>query len=159
MKVRSLLAGLLAAGMMVSLSAMLRADEMPAVSDYLLMQNGHKLVLWIPANTPVNFQYLSLSERSAIVVTRFDNTGSITKFFTFKDGDGWVSFPDTAPSPSSPVQVVIALRETGDVYNSTDLPSDSDVVVRVPSGWVTAYTGTNSVKGAHCDACRRVMTW
>lgn len=154
------MSGSLRRGLIVLLTALLLGafilplNSTMATTDYLLIHNNDYIVLGKANSDDITFHFYSISGRSRIDIDK--GAGVIEERIIFRDSDGWQS-----RSYSSDM-VKIIIKETGTNKGTTDLPGDSDVVIRINSGEakvINKYHEDSSKKGMKCSVCGKVLTW
>lgn len=125
-----------------------------ATTDYLFVHNNDYIVLGKANSDDITFHFYSISGRSKIDIDK--GAGVVEEKIIFRNSDGWQS-----RSYSSDM-VKIIIKETGTNKGTTDLPGDSDVVIRINSGEarvISKYNEDGSKKGTKCSVCGKSLIW
>jgi hypothetical protein len=136
------------------------AVMMPAQSfqkDYLLLDNGDKILVNFPAGSQGYIQIKSLSERARVDIENSAKRGF--DMMVLSNKDGWKTYAGKVDG----AHIAVTLREVqGNKKDqaSADLPWDSDVVVRiVNSAMPRVAGGDNSKRGTRCPVCNAKLEW
>jgi len=125
-------------------------------TDYLFIHNNDSISLMKanPSADEITFHFYSISGRSRIDIDK--GAGVIEEKIIFRNSDGWQSRSYSCDT------VKIIIRETGNNQGTTDLPGDSDVVIRINSSEVKVF-GKNhedsAYKGKKCSTCGKILSW
>jgi hypothetical protein len=136
------------------------AVNVPAQSvqkDYLLLDNGDKILVNFPAGSRGYIQVKSLSAKSRVDIEDAAKRGFDTMVVTNKEG--WKTYPGNV----SGADIAITLREVqGNKKDQAkpDLPFDSDAVVRiVNSAPARIAGGDNRKRGTKCPVDGALLDW
>ncbi len=125
--------------------------------DFLLLDNGDKILVNFPAGSNGYIQVKSLSARSRVDVENTARRGYEKLIITPKDG--WKTYPGRVDGAS----IAITLREAqgnNKDLASTELPVDSDVVVRIVNSAPPRIAGgDNSKRGTRCPVDNALLQW
>ena len=125
--------------------------------DFLLLDNGDKILVNFPAGSRGTIQVKSLSARSRVDI---ENTAkrSFDKFMVTAK-DGWKTYPGKVDGAN----IAITLREAQDNKKdlaTPDLPFDSDVVVRIVNSAPPRIAGgDNRKRGTRCTVDGTLLDW
>jgi Skp family chaperone for outer membrane proteins len=143
--------------MLAIISLAIMASAQGSQRDYLLLENGDKILVNFPAGSNGSIQFKSLSARSRVDVENTAKRGVDKVVLT--DKEGWKAYPAKVDG----ADIAITLREAKDNDKdlaTTELPVDSDVVVRiVNSAPPRVAGGDNSKRGTKCPLCNRTLDW
>ena len=120
--------------------------------DFLLLHNGDLLLVDFTHSDGGQLQFLALSPNARVDVSYArDQIDTLT----FTRQDGWFAYPSLMDG----TEVQVVLRETGG-DPLPDIPSDSDLVVRVVNGRVRAQLHADGdQRGKVCDRCNSQLQW
>jgi hypothetical protein len=125
--------------------------------DFLLLDNGDKILVDFPAGSKGYIQVKSLSERARVDIENTAKRGYDTMLLT--DKEGWKTYRGKVDGAS----IAITLREVqgnNKKLATVELPADSDVVVRIVNSKPPRIAGgDNSKRGTKCPVCGRVLDW
>jgi hypothetical protein len=125
--------------------------------DFLLLDNGDKILVNFPGGANGYIQVKSLSAKSRVDIENTAKRG-FDKFLV-TDKDGWKTYPGKVDGAS----IAITLREAQGNNKSLanqELPVDSDVVVRiVNSASPRIAGGDNGKRGTKCPVCNTLLSW
>jgi hypothetical protein len=129
----------------------------PAHRDFLLLDNGDKILVDFPAGAHGSIQVKSLSARARVDIENTRKRGYDMMVLT--DKDGWKTYRGKVDGAS----IAITLREVqGNKKKlaTPELPADSDAVVRIINSEPPRIAGgDNSKRGSKCPVCGRVLNW
>src|SRR5512142_2846574 len=125
--------------------------------DYLLLDNGDKILVNFPAGSNGSIQVKSLNAKSRVDIEDTSKRG-FDKMIV-RDKDGWKTYPGKVDGAN----IAITLREAQNNkidLATPELPVDSDVVVRiVNSAAPRAAGGDNSKRGTRCPYDHVLLDW
>ncbi len=125
--------------------------------DFLLLDNGDKILVNFPAGSKGSIQVKSLSARSRVDIENTATRG-FDKFL-LTDKDGWKTYPGKVDGAN----IAITLREAQDNKKdlaTPDLPFDSDAVVRIVNSAPPRIAGgDNRKKGTRCPVDNALLDW
>lgn len=125
--------------------------------DFLLLDNGDKILVNFPAGSSGTIQVKSLSARSRVDIETSAKRGFDMFMVTAKDG--WKTYPGKLDGAS----IAITLREAQDNKKDlakSDLPVDSDAVVRIVSSVAPRIAGgDNRKRGTKCPVDGVLLDW
>jgi len=126
-------------------------------NDYLLLENGDKILVNFPAGSNGSIQIKSLSARSRVDVENTAKRNVDKVVLTNKQG--WK--PYTAQVDGANIAITLREARNNDKNLATpELPADSDVVVRiVNSAPPRVAGGDNGKKGTRCPVCNAALDW
>ncbi|MBZ5566867.1 MAG: hypothetical protein LAN64_03350 [Acidobacteriia bacterium] len=139
----------------VLLAVMMSAQLTPR--DFLLLDNGDKILVDFPAGSHGYIQIKSLSVKSRVDIEDAAKRGFDKLILT--DKDGWKTYLGKVDGAS----IAITLREAQSNNKSlvtAELPVDSDVVVRIVNSAPPRIAGgDNRKKGTRCPVCNALLSW
>lgn len=125
--------------------------------DFLLLDNGDKILVNFPAGSSGTIQVKSLSARSRVDIETSAKRGFDMFMVTAKDG--WKTYPGKLDGAN----IAITLREAQDNKKDlakSDLPVDSDAVVRIVSSVAPRIAGgDNRKRGTKCPVDGVLLDW
>ncbi|MGA1999094.1 MAG: hypothetical protein ABSG52_03805 [Terriglobales bacterium] len=125
--------------------------------DFLLLDNGDKILVNFPAGSSGTIQVKSLSARSRVDIENTAKRGFDMFMVTAKDG--WKTYPGKVDGAN----VAITLREAQDNKKdlaTPDLPFDSDAVVRIVNSAAPRIAGgDNRKRGTRCPVDNALLDW
>ena len=125
--------------------------------DFLLLDNGDKILVDFPAGAHGSIQVKSLSARSRVDIENTRKRGYEMMIVT--DKQGWKTYHGKVDGAS----IAITLREVQGNHKklaTAELPADSDAVVRITNSEPPRVAGSdNSKRGTKCPVCGRVLNW
>lgn len=125
--------------------------------DFLLLDNGDKILVNFPAGSKGYIQVKSLSAKSRVDIENTAKRGWDT--FLVSNKDGWKTYLGDVNGAN----IAITLREAqGNKKDlaKTDLPVDSDAVVRIVNSAPPRIAGgDNSKRGTKCKVDGAVLDW
>lgn len=125
--------------------------------DFLLLDNGDKILVNFPAGSSGSIQVKSLSAMSRVDIENTAQRGYDKFIVTNKDG--WKTYPGKVAGASIAITLREAQNNNIDQVTS-DLPVDSDVVVRiVNSAPARIAGGDNSKRGTKCPFDHVLLDW
>ncbi|MBZ5630782.1 MAG: hypothetical protein LAO06_18145 [Acidobacteriia bacterium] len=140
----------------ILLLAVMMAAQL-AHRDFLLLDNGDKILVDFPAGSNGYIQIKSLSVKSRVDIEDTAKRGFDKLILT--DKDGWKMYPGKVDGAS----IAITLREVQNNEKdlaTPDLPFDSDAVVRIVNSAPPRIAGgDNSKKGTKCPVCNTLLSW
>jgi hypothetical protein len=147
-------AGLIIAAL-ISLAIMMPAQV--SQRDFLLLDNGDKILVDFPAGANGSIQVKSLSAKSRVDIENTAKRGFDKMVVT--DKDGWKTYSGKVDGAS--IAITLHEAKNNDKNLATmELPSDSDAVVRiVNSNPPRIAGGDNSRKGSKCPVCNATLSW
>jgi len=144
------------AAMMVSLLAVMMSAQ-PASRDFLLLDNGDKILVDFAAGAKGSIQVKSLSARCRVDIENSKQRGY--EMMVLADREGWKTYRGKVDGAS----IAITLREVqsnNKKLATPELPADSDAVVRIINSEPPRIAGgDNSKRGTKCTVCGRVLNW
>ncbi len=125
--------------------------------DFLLLDNGDKILVNFPAGSNGYIQIRSLSARSRVDIENTAKRGYDR--FILTDKDGWKTYPGKVDGASIAVTLREAQGNKKDLATS-ELPYDSDVVVRIVNSAPPRIAGgDNSKRGTKCPVDNAFLQW
>jgi hypothetical protein len=125
--------------------------------DFLLLDNGDKILVNFPAGSSGTIQVKSLSARSRVDIETSAKRGF--DMFMVAAKDGWKTYPGKLDGAN----IAITLREAQDNKKdlaTSDLPVDSDAVVRIVSSVAPRIAGgDNRKRGTKCPVDGALLDW
>ena len=125
--------------------------------DFLLLDNGDKILVNFPAGSSGTIQVKSLSARSRVDIETSAKRGFDMFMVTAKEG--WKTYPGKLDGAN----IAITLREAQDNKKDlakSDLPVDSDAVVRIVSSVAPRIAGgDNRKRGTRCPVDGTLLDW
>lgn len=125
--------------------------------DFLLLDNGDKILVNFPAGSGGTIQVKSLSARSRVDIETSAKRGFDRFMVTAKDG--WKTYPGKLDGAN----IAITLREAQDNKKdlaTSELPVDSDAVVRIVSSVAPRIAGgDNRKRGTKCPVDGVLLDW
>lgn len=125
--------------------------------DFLLLDNGDKILVNFPAGSSGTIQVKSLSARSRVDIETSAKRGFDRFMVTAKDG--WKTYPGKLDGAN----IAITLREAQDNKKdlaTSELPVDSDAVVRIVSSVAPRIAGgDNRKRGTKCPVDGTLLDW
>lgn len=140
----------------ILLAAVLLPAQMTQ-KDFLLLDNGDKILVNFPAGSSGTIQVKSLSARSRVDIETSAKRGFDRFMVTAKDG--WKTYPGKLDG----AKIAITLREAQDNKKdlaTSELPVDSDAVVRIVSSVAPRIAGgDNRKRGTKCPVDGTLLDW
>lgn len=140
----------------ILLAAVLLPAQMTQ-KDFLLLDNGDKILVNFPAGSSGTIQVKSLSARSRVDIETSAKRGFDRFMVTAKDG--WKTYPGKLDGAN----IAITLREAQDNKKdlaTSELPVDSDAVVRIVSSVAPRIAGgDNRKRGTKCPVDGTLLDW
>lgn len=140
----------------ILLSVVMMSAQMTQ-KDFLLLDNGDKILVNFPAGSSGTIQVKSLSARSRVDIETSAKRG-FDKFMVSAK-DGWKTYPGKLDGAN----IAITLREVQDNKKdraTSDLPVDSDAVVRIVSSVAPRIAGgDNRKRGTRCPVDGVLLDW
>ncbi len=125
--------------------------------DFLLLDNGDKILVKFPPGSKGYIQVKSLNARSRVDVENAAKRGFDTFLVTNKEG--WKTYPGKVDGAN----IAITLREVqGNKKDqaTAELPYDSDVVVRIVNSAPPRIAGgDNKKRGTRCPVDGVLLDW
>jgi Skp family chaperone for outer membrane proteins len=125
--------------------------------DFLLLDNGDKILVNFPAGSHGSIQVKSLSARARVDIENTAKRGFDKFMVTAKDG--WKAYPGNVDGAN----IAITLREAQDNKKdlaTSDLPFDSDAVVRIVNSAAPRIAGgDNRKRGTRCPVDSALLEW
>jgi hypothetical protein len=125
--------------------------------DFLLLDNGDKILLNFPAGSSGYIQVKSLNAKSRVDIEDISKRG-YDKFIV-TDKEGWKRYPGKVDGAN----IAITLREAKDNNKdlaTPELPVDSDVVVRIVNSAPPRIAGgDNKKRGTKCPVDGVLLDW
>jgi hypothetical protein len=147
-------AGLIIAAL-ISLAIMMPAQV--TQRDFLLLDNGDKILVNFPAGSKGQIQVKSLNAKSRVDIE--DSSKRAYDKVIVTDKEGWKIYPGKVDGAN----ISITLREAKDNNKdlaTPELPADSDVVVRiVGSAPPRIAGGDNKKRGTRCPVDGVLLDW
>jgi hypothetical protein len=139
---------------------LLAAVMMPAQTtqrDFLLLDNGDKILVNFPAGSHGTIQVKSLNAKSRVDIENTAKRGFDMFIVTAKEG--WKTYPGKVDGAN----IAITLREAQDNNKdlaTSDLPFDSDAVVRIVNSAPPRIAGgDNRKRGTRCPVDGVLLDW
>ena len=125
--------------------------------DLLLLENGDKILVNFPAGSNGSIQIKSLSVRSRVDIENAAKRGFDE--IVLSDQEGWKTYPAKLDGANIAITLREAKNNDKDLA-TTELPVDSDVVIRiVNSAPPRVAGGDNRKRGTKCPVCNRTLDW
>ena len=125
--------------------------------DFLLLDNGDKILVNFPAGSNGYIQVKSLSTRSRVDIENTAKRGFDKVIVT--DKEGWKTYPGKLDGANIAITLREAQGNNKDLVTS-ELPIDSDAVVRIVNSAPPRIAGgDNSRKGTRCPVCNTLLSW
>ena len=144
-------------GVTVILLAVMVMSAQTTQRDFLLLDNGDKILVNFPAGSKGAIQVKSLSARSRVDIENTAKRGFDKFLVTAKEG--WKTYPGKVDG----ADIAITLREAQDNKTNLatwDLPFDSDVVVRIINSAPPRIAGgDNRKRGTWCPVDGALLDW
>jgi hypothetical protein len=125
--------------------------------DFLMLDNGDKILVNFPKGSHGTIQVKSLSAKSRVDIENAAQRGFDTFMVTAKEG--WKTYPGKVDGAN----IAITLREAQDNKKdlaTTDLPFDSDAVVRIVNSAPPRIAGgDNRKRGTRCPVDNALLDW
>jgi len=140
----------------ILLAVVMMPAQMPQ-RDFLLLDNGDKILVKFPAGSNASIQVKSLSAKSRVDIEDTAKRGFDMFLVTAKEG--WKTYPGKVDGAN----IAITLREAQDNKKdlaTADLPFDSDAVVRIVNSEPPRIAGgDNRKRGTRCPVDGTLLEW
>ncbi len=151
---------MIAKGLWSVLAVFILTAVMPAQltqKDFLLLDNGDKILVNFPQGSNGYIQVKSLSPRSRVDIENTARRGYDQ--FIVTDKEGWKTYPGKVDGASIAITLREAQGNKKDLATS-ELPVDSDAVVRIVNSAPPRIAGgDNSKRGTKCPYDGKVLEW
>ncbi len=125
--------------------------------DFLLLDNGDKILVDFPSGEGGYIQVKSLSAKSRVDIENTAKRG-YDEFIVTRN-EGWKRYPKDVSGASIAITLREAQGNNKDLVR-TDLPVDSDVVVRIVNSRPPRIAGgDNSKRGTKCKVDGTLLEW
>ncbi len=147
--------------MLVCLAGVLLLASMTSAQsaqrDFLLLDNGDKILVDFPAGENGQIQVKSLSAKSRVDIENTSRRAYDT--FIVTRNEGWKTYPGNVSGATLAITLREAQGNNKDLVR-TDLPIDSDVVVRLVNSKAPRIAGgDNSKRGTKCKVDGALLEW